>query len=203
VPTVGRADVVLPMAFNFEVGGTTITGSGEIIAVDAVADAPGEAVSAGVIAEALAKTLGITGVARGVGRSKLEATPAGDASALTGRGQPPLVAAGMGEMVAVTHSDAIHYHTGSLTSLCAWPRFIAPNVVAAISAADAEALGVKHNGRVRVVSAEGQAEATADVSKMQPAGVVAVSSGFGPARGLFPWSAARRTGPAVVKVTVA
>ncbi len=82
--------------------------------------------------------------------------------------------------------------------MCAWPAYAAPRPVAMLSAMDAEKLGVKHHDRVLVVSNEGQCEAEADVSKIHPAGVAAVSSGFAASRGLFPWNGARRTGPATV-----
>ena len=78
----------------------------------------------------------------------------------------------------VTHSDAIHFHTGSLTAMCAWPAWAEPRPFVAMNAADAGKLGVKHHDRVLVVSSEGQCEGEADVSKIHPAGVAAVSSGF-------------------------
>ena len=199
VPTMERADVALPMTFNFEAGGTVVTGSGEIITVDSVADAPGEAVPAGELAGMLAKALGIAGVARGFDRAAAERMPKTDASGITGRAQAAPVAVGVGEFVAVTQSDCIHAHTGSLTSMCAWPQYMAPEPLVAMSATDAATLGVKHNGRVRLVSLEGTCEGKADVSKMQPAGVVAVSSGFAASRGLFAWTNGR-TGPTTVKV---
>ncbi len=200
VPTMGRAGVALPMAFNFEAGGTTMTGSGEAIEVNSVADAPCDACSAGALAEALAKALGIPGVARGFSRAAIEKMPAADAGTVAGRPHPVPASAPVGEFLAVTHGDAIHFHTGSLTSMCAWPAWAAATPLVMMSAPDAAALGVKHHGRVLVVSGVGQCEAEADVSKIHPAGVVAVSSGFAASRGLFPWSGSRRTGPTTVRL---
>lgn len=199
-PTVGAADVVLPLALNFEAGGTTVTGSGEVITVDAVADAPGEAVSAGELVRRLAKALGISGVERKVDVKALEKMPAVDAKAVVKRGQPEMPAAAQGELTAVTRSDAVHFHTGGLTSHCEWPRYLAPNPVASIGADLAAARGISGGDRVKLTSSEGEATAVAEVVKDQRAGVVGLCSGFAEIRGLFTWDETGRTGPVAVRV---
>ncbi len=200
VATMEMAHVALPLAFNFEAGGTTITGSGEIVRVEWVADAPGQAVLPGVLVEELAKSLGIQGIVRDVNREDLEAVPSAEAAKITARPHPALAAAGMGEDVLVTQSDSVHFHTGSLTSMCAWPAYWAPEPVVTIGAKEGESLGVIAGDRVRIITAEGRCEARADVSKAQPTGVAAVSGGFVVSRSLFPWNSSRRTGPTTARI---
>jgi anaerobic selenocysteine-containing dehydrogenase len=198
--TLGAADIVLPLAFNFEAGGTTVTGSGEVIHVDSLSDAPGDAVSAGEIVLRLAKAMGLRGVERKADAGVLGKTPEVDARAMAGRGQPEAPKARAGELLAVTTSDAIHFHTGGRTGQCAWPSTIAPDPVATLNARDAGPLGIERGDEVTVSSSEGEGRAIADVVKGQAAGVVALSSGFAEMRRLFPWKAERRTGPVGVKI---
>jgi len=198
VPTLGAADIVLPLAFNFETGGTTVTGSGEVVTVDAVADPPGEAVSAGELVRKLAEVMGISGVERKVDAKVLGKTPEADAEAILQRPQPDVPSAANGKLLALTHSDAVHFHVGSLTAQCAWPKYVAPEPVVTLSAKDAEALGIANGGTVRITSDEGETTGTAEVAKEQPAGVVAVPSGFAEMRRLFPWE--RATGPVTVNI---
>lgn len=198
--TLGAADVVLPLAFNFEAGGTTVTGSGEVITVESLAEAPGEAVPAGELVMRLAHAMGLRGVERKVDRSVLETMPEVDVRAIIERGHPQVAKAPEGAFLAVTASDAIHFHTGGRTSHCEWPKYMAPNPVATMNVDDAGPLGIKSGDEVLLVSNEGEGRATAEVVKTQAAGVVAVSSGFAEMRRLFPWNMARRTGPVAVKI---
>jgi anaerobic selenocysteine-containing dehydrogenase len=198
--TLGAADVVLPLAFNFEAGGTTVTGSGEVITVDSLAEAPGEAVPAGELVMKLADALGLRGVERKVDRRLLEEMPEVDSRPILERGQPEVAKAREREFLAVTESDAIHFHTGGRTSQCEWPRYMVPNPVVTMNLNDAQALGIATGDEVLLVSSEGEGRATAEVVKGQTAGVVAVSSGFAEMRGLFPWNMARRTGPVAVRI---
>ena len=198
--TLGAADIVLPLAFNFEAGGTIVTGSGEVIHVDSLSDAPGEAVSAGEIVLRLAKVMGLRGMERKVDLQILERMPEVDARAMVGRGQPEVPKARAGELLAVTTSDAIHFHTGGRTGQCAWPSTIAPYPVATLNVKDAAPLGIERGDEVVLTSSEGDGRAIADVVKGQAAGVVAVSVGFAEIRRLFPWKSERRTGPVGVKI---
>lgn len=198
--TLGAADIVLPLACNFETGGTTVTGSGEVITVDAVADAPGHATSAGDLVIRLAQAMGLSGVERKVDPKVLRTAPSVDAAAIAKRKQPAPETAPEGEFLAVTQSDAVHFHTGSLTRQCAWPQYTAPGPVAALNADDAAALGIDDGDAVKLTSTEGEGIATASVVKAQATGVVAVSSAFGDMRGLFPWTQTNGTGPVTVKI---
>lgn len=199
-PTTDAANVVLPMAFNFESGGTTVTGSGEIIAVDSIVDPPGDAKPAGELARILAEMLGIAGVERKVDAKRFEHMPLANAKAIIERVESLPAEPRLGEFAAVTHSDAIHFHTGSMTGLMAWPQWMAPAPTVLMNSADAEALGIEAGERVIVESSEGQGEAKAELAKGHARGVVAVSSGFAAMRGLFRWNSAHPTGPVAVKV---
>jgi anaerobic selenocysteine-containing dehydrogenase len=199
-PTLGAADVVLPMALNFEAGGTTVTGSGEIITVDSLADAPGDALPARELLNRFAKALGSSSVERAVDVKALEKPPAGDAQHLADRGQPGLSSAPAGEFQAVTWSDAVHFHTGTLTAQCQWPLYMANGPVVLLNANDSGELGIRENDRVQLTSEKAQGEAKAQLVKGQTPGVVAVSGGFPAMRGLFGWSKSRPAGPVFVKV---
>ena len=198
VPTLGAADIVLPLAFNFETGGTTVTGSGEVVTVDAVADAPGEAASAGNLVTRLAEAMGISGVERKAETPLIEKMPQVDAEAILKRAQPDVPAPAEGELLAVTQSDAIHFHVGSLTGQCAWAKYAAAGPVVTVNANDAESLGILNGETVRITSDEGEGTGTVEVVKEQAAGVVAVPGGFAEMRRLFPWE--RGTGPVTVKI---
>ena len=199
-PTLGAADIVLPLAFNFETGGTTVNGSGEVITVDAVADPPGHAASAGELVMRLAKAMGISGVERKLDPGILERIPEVDARTMAGKGHPEVQTAPQGAFLAVTQSDAVNFHTGSVSGQCAWPQYMAPEPVAAINADDAASMDVDDGDAVKLTSDEGEGVATAAVVKAQAAGVVAVSSAFGRMRGLFPWDLACGMGPVTVRI---
>lgn len=197
-PTLGAADVVLPLAFNFETGGTTVTGSGEVIVVDSVADAPGDATSAGELVMRLAEAMGITGIERKVDAKILGTMPEVDAEAIISQEQPEAPTASEGELILVMESDAVHFHMGSLTGRCAWPQYTAPTPVVAIRSAEADALGISDGETVKLTSIAGEGGATVRLVKEQPAGLAVVSSGFAEMRGLFPWE--RGTGPVAVRI---
>ena len=130
----------------------------------------------------------------------LKTAPSVDAAAIAKRKQPAPETAPEGEFLAVTQSDAVHFHTGSLTRQCAWPQYAAPGPVAVLNADDAAALGIDDGDAVKLTSADGDGIATASLAKTQAAGVVAVSSGFADMRGLFPWNETGTTGPVTVKI---
>jgi len=81
-------------------------------------------------------------------------------------------------LILTTERSLYHYHTGTMTRKVEGLRQLRSEELVEINPEDAERIGVKDGGRVRVISRRGEVEAKAKVTEVSPVGVVSMTFHF-------------------------
>jgi len=187
--TTARAQLVLPMALGFEVGGTIVDGSGVVQTLSAVEPPRGALCPAEALewlcpeCEAMPAT-GVAALAAAEPRTSVDevvGAPAGWA-----------LAAEEGKLTIVSRADCLGFADGTTSRQLTWPAMIEPQPRVTLNPANSPAGGETFGWTAGAVTLRSDGVALTlpvEVSADVPPGVAAVSPNFPETRMLFAWAA--------------
>ena len=189
--TTARAQLVLPMAFWFELGGTVADGSGALRTLAAAAEPARGALAP---SEALARLCAdVEPMPDADIRAMAAADPPMDlARALGGPGDWAPPARQEGAMLVVSRADCLGFADGSASRQLLWPAMMEPQPRVRLNPADGPGGGETFGWTAGTVTLRGEGMSLtlpAEVSADVPQGVAAVSPNFPETRMLFAWAA--------------
>jgi len=178
-----RAQLVLPTALWFEIGGTVVDGSGTPRQAAKLAEPPGGALAPSQWLRALADDAAQAD--RPDVAAMVQADPQAELAEVIGSPLDWAPPAAEGKIAVVARADALGFADGALSRQLAWPVLMEMQPTVRLSPADAASL---EDGTATLRSDGVAMTLAVDASDDVPPGVAAVSPSFPETRVLFAWA---------------